>query len=383
MTHLFKVCKLFIFIFILQSFSSVAFAEKGTHVVTRVSKKSALYVFSEPDLKSGNIGTVVLGDTVKVREEVQVGLFKWVKLDFDGKTGYLRSKCVREIGKEYRPGFEKLGYYLIIILTILSIALVITRYYLPDRGSCLFINAGLFISISMVALLLGYLSLEDFQVDANFKFEKIEKWYVVTLLGIIGFAAFLGLVFHFFMSFVDILDKIESRTSSFRFAFGFGVVTSMLTAIVGLILYHICYYKYLHYVFIFYGVTQLIQTIIILYRTAPRYSYGIVASLMLMLGPMSLMIFLAPLIFRLLIVVLVLAVLAFLASGAKNTRLVFSNSSKSEKWKTSGEIDHETGYSPSRGESGQSCGNCAYFNGGICTYYKRGVNSGGMCSSWS
>ncbi len=319
--NIYKICKLFILFFFFQQFTTVAYAEKGTHVVTRVTKNRALIVFSQPDKKSDKVGNVFLGDTIKVQEEMKIGMFEWVKFDCNGKPGYLKSKYVRAIGQKYRPGFEKLGLILIISLIVLCSILAFSRNSfdfeeIEYEGTVLYVNTGIFILASIIALILGFLSMEDYYVDAFLNFGMINtNGFITLILSIIALAAFLFLLYNYYKTFRIIMNQYQMKSSYFTFGMTFGLRTSIISAIAGLILYHTYNFHYLKYVFIFYGITQLTQIIIILYKTAPKYSYGIVASLVLTFAPMSMIIFLAPLLFRMLIFGLVIAVIFGLFAG--------------------------------------------------------------------
>jgi len=345
----------------IDSYSAVGY----THTVN-LPKSKSLVVHSLPhgifvDVENSMIGRLEAGDSIYAEIHNLVGYGIYAAILHEGKTGYVSLEHIRSIQTEdlkiEMEGYEKLGFVLIILLILLSVSLAIIFLIHFDyalAGKMLFAASGLFIATSVVAFTLGCLSLADYKVDAMFRFSFLENagWFLPLFLGLIGLALVLGLIYCYIMSFSKILNSVRMQTS--YFSCKFGVITGLLSAIAGMICY-LWLKDYLWYVLYFFGATQLIQTVIILNKTAPKWSYGFIASLVLIVGPAGAIVFLAPLMIQILLLGLVVGMVAAAIFGKDR------GSSKSNE----------------RDKKLMTCSNCYFFVSNLsdCSYHDKKISS--------
>ena len=257
----------------------------------------------------------------------------WWRIRYNNNQVYVQAEHLEYYGGS-KTAVNTLGYdnmmgVLFILIVLLSISLIVIKFmYKEWKGKILYVASGIFLAMSVAALILGYQSVKWAAFDTMFdlSFSYGYSTFVLSCLVICALAAAVYLLYNNFKSYFKILKSVQQQTSYFSCKFGY--TTALLSAIAGTICHlYIFDVRYLFYVLIFYLATQLIQAGIIIRHTSPRLTHGILASLVLILGPAGFYLLFAPIILNVLKLIFILV----LVVGGVCAVLFTPSSSKSGK----------------------------------------------------
>ncbi|PXV58471.1 SH3 domain-containing protein [Dysgonomonas alginatilytica] len=286
-----------------------------------VKTNSSLNIRSGPGSKYKSIGQLTNGQTIQV-ESIDGD---WAKIESNDDAAYINRNYI-EIASHQIAGsmanndFTTLSMILMYLLIVLSIILCFMRMARidddPHEGPSMVYFACLYFVICFIEIALAFIIVNNYTI---YKFDwvrQIDSLIIVGITSIIGFCMFVYLLYNQIVSFFYVLSDLEYNSSYFNFKLG------LISSIVSIIAWVICdsfFKEYSIYVIVFYLISQLIQTIVIFYKTGSQWMYGIIISLLMIIAPISISLMFVPFLYVFLPLCIIFLFMMFFSGGGSRS----------------------------------------------------------------
>jgi len=253
---------------------------------------NSLNIRSQPDANSQILGKLYKNNQIDVIEYNS----HWAKIKYQDRIAYINKSYIKPTDTSNAPPvthtrepLKKTIWSNILVwsLLILLVILTILRYARDGEyfeGFALWAYTGIFLLICIVELLIGYLGENNYEIyffGLNNPSESIRDDIAMVL---ITGSIFIFLVYNQLKSFLNILHDLEYNSEEVNYSlYKYSTGISIIAGIIALIFFE----EYFIYVPVFWGICSVIQAIIICKTTSPQFGYGVIISVVLILGSVT------------------------------------------------------------------------------------------------